>query len=157
MRRQTLLTVAAIAALAACARRNAPDTAADSAIAAATVAPPVSKTPHVRAIELGRALDSVTSRIAGGVASSYQAGDTIYVSLRTEFVAEGTTLAVRLLRGKTTVDSIDLKSGSPNAEGLAVVATHFTASNKGWTPGSYRLEVLLNGVSQGLTDFEIHK
>jgi hypothetical protein len=157
MRRQTLLTLAVVATLAACARRDAPANAADSAIAAATAAQPVAKTPHVRAIELGRAVDSVTNRITGGVASSYQAGDTIYVSLWTEFVPEGTGLSIRMLRGKTMVDSIDLKSGAPNAEGLAAVATRFIARTKGWTPGSYRLEVLLDGVSQGLSDFEVRK
>jgi len=157
MRRQTLLTLATITALTACARRDAPEGAADSAIAAATAAQPVARTPHVRAIELGRAVDSVTNRITGGVAASYQTGDTIHVSLRTEFVPEGTSLTVRVLRGKTTVDSIDLKSGAPNAEGLAVVATRFMARNKGWAPGSYRLEVLLDGASQGLADFEIRK
>jgi hypothetical protein len=157
MRRQTLLTLAAIAALTACARRDAPENAADSAIAAATAAQPVAKTPHVRAIELGRAVDSVTNRITGGVAASYQPGDTIFVSLRTEFVTEGAKLSVRLLRGKTMVDSIDVKSGAPNAEGLAVVATHFMAGKKGWTSGSYHVEVLLDGVSQGLSDFEVRK
>ncbi len=157
MRCQTLLTIATITALAACARRDAPDTAADSAIAAATSAQPTAKTPHVRAIELGRAVDTVTNRITGGVVSSYQASDTIYVSLRTEYAPEGTSLNVRLMHGKTTVDSVDLKSGTPNAEGLAVVATHFTARTKGWATGSYRLEVLLNGVSQGLSDFEVRK
>lgn len=157
MRRQTLLTLAAVASLTACVRRDAPEDAADSAIAAATSAAPVTKTPHVRAIELGRAVDSATNRITGGVVSSYEATDTIYVSLRTEFVPEGTSLSVRLMRGKTTVDSIGLKSGSPNAEGLAVIATHFTARTRGWTPGSYHLEVLLDGVSQGLTDFEVRK
>jgi hypothetical protein len=157
MRRQTVLTLAAIAALTACARRDAPEGAADSAIAAATVAPPVAKNAHVRAFELGRAIDSTTKRIMGGVTANYQPGDTIFVSIRTEFVPEGTSLGVRLMRGNTTLDSIGLKSGTPNAENLAVVATRLAPRNKMWALGSYRLEVFLDGVSQGLTDFEVTK
>lgn len=157
MRRQTVLTLAAIATLTACARRDAPEGAADSAIAAATDAQPVARNPHVRAFELGHALDTVTKRISGGVATGFQAGDTMFISIRTEFVPEGASLGVRLIRGKTTVDSIGLKSGAPDAAGLAVVATHFVPRSKVWALGSYRLEVFLDGVSQGLTELEVAK
>lgn len=157
MRRYTFLTLATIATLAACARRDAPEDEADSAIAAATASQPVAKNPHVRAFELGLAVDSTTSRIMGGVVATYRTSDVIHVSIRTEFVPEGASLGARLMRGATTVDSNGMKSGTPNAEGLATVATHFTAPAKGWALGGYRLEVFLDGVSQGLTDFEVVK
>ncbi len=157
MRRYTFLTLATIATLAACARRDAPESEADSAIAAATEPQPVAKNPHVRAFDLGLAVDSITGRITGGVVSSYHPGDVIHVSIRTEFVPEGASLGVRLMRGKTTVDSNGMKSGAPNAEGLATVATHFAPPAKGWPLGAYRLEAFLDGISQGLTEFEVVK
>ena len=157
MRRQTVLMLAALAALTACARHDAPEGAADSAIAAATTAPPVAKNPHVRAFEIGRAIDTTTKLILGGVATTYQPGDTIFVSIRTEFVPVGSDLGVRLMRGTTTLDSIGLKSGTPDANNLAVISTRLAPRNKLWAPGSYRLEVFLGGVSQGIKDFEVKK
>jgi hypothetical protein len=156
MKHQPLLALIALGTLAACGGHDAPQGAADSAIAAATAAPPVTKTPHVKAIDIGHATDS-TRRIMGGVSSSYHQGDTIFVSVRTEFVAEGASIGVRILQGKTTVDSSGFKTVAPNAEGLATMATQFAAPKKGWALGAHRLEVFLDGVSQGLSDFEVIK
>jgi hypothetical protein len=157
MRNHNLLALAALASLAACVRQDAPEGAADSAIAAATETQSVARNPHVRAFELGLAVDSATSRITGGVKTSFHPDDTIFVSVRTEFVPEGASLGLRLVRGKTTVDSIGMKSATPNAEELATVAAHFAPPARGWSLGGYRLEVFLDGASQGLTDFEVVK
>lgn len=156
MTQRHLALLIALGALAACASHDAPEGAADSVIAAATAAPPVAKNPHVKAFEIGRAVDS-TNRITGGVLSNYHGSDTIFVSIRTEYVKEGADLGVRVLRGKGTVDSTGMKSGAPNAEGLAVVSTRFLPPAKGWPVGAYRAEVFLDGVSQGLVDFEVIK
>ena len=156
MMQRPLALVIALGTLAACGNHDAPEHAADSAIAAATAPAPVAKNPHVKAFDLGHALDS-TSRITGGVSTSFHTGDTIFVSVRTEFVPEGANVGIRLLRGKTTADSTGLKSGAPTAEGLAIIATRFLAPAKGWPMGAYRVEIFLDGVSQGLSDFEVIK
>jgi hypothetical protein len=156
MTSRPLALIIALGALTACGSHDAPEKAADSAIAAATAVKPVEKTPHVRAIDLGRAIDS-TQRITGGVLTSFHPGDTIFVSVRTEFVKEGAGVDLRLTRGKTRADSTSVKLGAPNAEGLAVVSARFMAPGKGWPVGTYSLEVLLDGVSQGVSSFEVIK
>lgn len=156
MTHRNLALLLAVGAVVACARHDAPEGAADSAIAAATTQVPVTKTPHVRGIDIGRSADS-GNRIVGGVASTFQAMDTITIAVRTEYVAEGADIAIRLRRGTATVDSTAIKSGAPTAEGLAAASTRLAPPKKGWALGKYQIEVLLDGVSQGLQDLEIVK
>lgn len=158
MKPHHLLAAIAFGSLVACGSHDAPEGASDSAIAAATAASstPAAKNSHVAAMDLGHAVD-VNQRITGGVASSFHVTDTIFVSLRTAFATEGAALGARLLRDKTTADSIGLKSTAPNAEGQAYVSASFAPPAKGWTPGTYQLEVFLEGASQGLIAFEVIK
>jgi hypothetical protein len=158
MKQHQLLALIALGALAACGGHDAPEADADKAIAAATstAAAPTVKVPHVKAMDVGHALDS-TQRISGGVSTSFHQGDTIFVSVRTDFVPEGANIGIRLLQGKSTADSAGVKSPAPNAEGAAVLSATFAAPKKGWALGAYRLEVFLDGVSQGLSDFEVLK
>ncbi len=158
MKPQQLLAALAFGSLVACGSHDAPQGPSDSAIAAATAATsaPVAKNAHVAAMDLGHAVD-VNQRITGGVASSFHQEDSIFVSLRTAFVDEGAALGARLIRGKTTADSIGMKSTAPSAEGQAYVSGMFAPPAKGWAVGSYQLEVFLEGVSQGLIAFEVVK
>ena len=119
-----------------------------------TAAAPEIKMPHVMAFDAGHALDS-TGAIVGGVASRFNSGDTIFVSVRTQYVAPGAKLEAVLLQGTTKVASDNGIVGDPDTStGVATVPIRFQNS-KPWPKGAYQIEILLDGVSQGLKPLEI--
>ncbi|MBK7595235.1 MAG: hypothetical protein IPP98_12120 [Gemmatimonadetes bacterium] len=119
-----------------------------------TAAAPEIKMPHVMAFDAGHALDS-TGAIVGGVTSRFNSGDTIFVSVRTQYVAPGAKLEAILMQGTTKVASDNGIVGDPDTtSGIATLPIRFQ-SGKPWPKGKYQIEVLLDGISQGLKPLEI--
>ncbi len=119
-----------------------------------TAAVPEVKMPHVMAFDAGHALDS-TGAIFGSVAARFNSGDTIFVSVRTQYVAPGAAVEAVLLQGTTKVASDKGVAGDPAvSSGVATIPIRFVSS-KPWPKGSYQIEILLDGVSQGLKPITI--
>lgn len=149
------LLVAALAAttLSACSKKDADDTVADTTPGAGTElqAPAV---PRVTSMELGRAVDS-TRNIMGGVTDDFGPNDTIYLAVRTENTAAGAMVTARWqTESGTTVDSTSQAVAPAVADGWSVTEFHIMRPQP-WPTGKYRVEVYLDGVSQGIKDFEI--
>jgi len=143
---------ATVAVVAACSRKSPQDAAFDSAAAAGVTPEP--RNPHVMAFDLGHALDS-TGNIFGGVDSRFTPRDSIFISVRAQYAPAGATISARLLRGKTTVDSVSHDLGAPDNSGVATIGLRFGKSGAGWPLGTYAVEVFLNGASQGLKTYDV--
>jgi hypothetical protein len=152
MTRHALLAVALLAATACGDRQEAETTSDDTAVA---VAPEMPRNPHVMAIDIGLAVDSL-GRVIGSSYESVPQPDTLYVSVRTQHVAAGAPLTVRLLQGDRTVQSVDVAAGTPDASGIGR-ATAMLPSAATAAPGDYRVEVLLEGASQGIRELRINQ
>ena len=119
-----------------------------------TAAAPEIKMPHVMAFDAGHALDSLGG-LLGGVTSRFNSGDTIFVSVRTQYAAPGAKVEAVLMQGKTKVASDQGVAGDPDATtGVAILPFRF-AGSKPWPKGSYQIEIFLDGISQGLKPLEI--
>lgn len=136
----------------ACGDQPADDATPDST-GTAVATEPAPTVPRVMAIDVGRAIDE-GGRIMGGGVETFPEADTIYVHLRTEHVSEGTALTVRLLEGDRTLESVDVTSGAPDA-GMIGEATATLPAGATLRPGAYRVEVLLDGASQGIREITI--
>ena len=146
MNRTALVPLALLALTIACGDKGGEgDTTTDSATA---VAPEVPRNPRVMAIDVGLAADSL-NRIIGGTYESIQAPDTVFVSVRTQYVAAGAPIAVRLMQGERVIESVDLTSGTPDQDGVARALATLPAGAS-LAVGSYQVEVMLDGVSQGI-------
>ena len=146
MNRTALVPLALLALTIACGDKGGEgDTTTDSATA---VAPEVPRNPRVMAIDVGLAADSL-DRIIGGTYESIQAPDTVFVSVRTQYVAAGAPIAVRLMQGERVIESVDLTSGTPDEDGVARALATLPAGAT-LAVGSYQVEVMLDGVSQGI-------
>jgi hypothetical protein len=146
MKRIYLAPLALLTLTVACGDRTGGNEAAgDSATA---VAPEIPRNPRVIAIDVGLAADSL-GRIVGGTYETIQAADTVFVSVRTQYVAAGAPIEVRLQQGDRNLESVNVTSGAPDADGVArVLAT--LPSGARLSVGTYEVEVLLDGVSQGV-------
>lgn len=125
--------------------------AADSTTTAA--AAPMPTTPRVMAIDVGRAIDE-SGRIMGGGVERFPEADTLFVHVRTEHVAAGTPLTVRLLAGDRTVESVEVAAGAADADAVGE-ATATLPAGATLGAGTYRVEVLLDGASQGIREIII--
>lgn len=77
--------------------------------------------------------------------------DTIYVSVKTEGAAQGARLQTRWSYQDKVVEE---SSETISPIGPAVTEFHLSKPD-GWPVGSYKIEVLLNGVSAGAKSFEV--
>jgi hypothetical protein len=146
MNRISLMPLALLAFTVACSDGGREvNTADDSATA---IVPDIPRNPRVIAIDMGLAADSL-GRIIGGTYETIQAPDTVFVSVRTQYVAAGTPIVVRLLQGERTIESVDVASGTPGTDAVGRVLATLPAGAT-ISPGGYQVEVLLDGVSQGL-------
>lgn len=135
----------------ACSDKEAPDDAAEDSTAIAQA--PVSTTPRVMAIDFGQAVDD-SGRIMGGGVESFPSADTVYVSVRTQNTTQGTPITVKLEQGDKIIESVDLEVGTPDSNGESrSLATLPKAATM--TAGKYKIEVLLDGASQGIREFSI--
>lgn len=154
MRNPIVPTLVTLVLLVGCSRGNAPPDV-DSAGAAAA-APPVStaaRQARVMAFEFGKSVDS-TRRIYGGVTDRFRKGDSVMVSVRTQYAAPGATVSARLLLGTRTVDSTGGPIGAADTLGIAAIAFRFPRATT-LKPGDYQVEVFLDGTSQGLRPLQI--
>lgn len=146
MNRISLMPLALLALTTGCGDKSGEtDTAGDSTTA---IAPEIPRNPRVMAIDVGLAADSL-GRIIGGTYESIQAADTVFVSVRTQYVAAGAPITVRLMQGERTIESVDVVSGAPESDAVGRVLATLPGGAK-LSPGSYQVEVLLEGVSQGI-------
>jgi hypothetical protein len=151
MNRTSLIPLALLALTIACGDQSGePDMAGDSATA---VAPEIPRNPRVVAIDVGLAADSL-NRIIGGTYETIQAADTVYVGVRTQYVPAGTPIVVRLMQGDRNIEAVDAVSGAPDAEGEARVLVRLPAGAT-LSVGAYQVEVLLDGVSQGIRPLSV--
>jgi hypothetical protein len=141
----------ALLTLAACADKGGDQSGSGDSAAAAVIEVPT--TPMVTAIEIGRALDD-SNRVLGGGVEHFPSADTLYVRVTTSHVVAGTPLTVRLTRGTTLIDSVDVPSGPIDAESNASAIATLPKAH-GVAAGAYRIEVLLDGASQGVREFTI--
>lgn len=119
----------------------------------AVVAPEMPRNPHVVAIDVGLAVDSL-GRVVGGTFERITNPDTIFVSVRTQYVAAGAPLRVRLLRGERELQGVDVAAGTPDGDDIGR-ATAMLPAGATLSAGEYKVEVLLDGVSQGLRDLVV--
>ncbi len=153
MRSLTLLSLLALT-VTACGEK-APDAGSGDSTPPETTATtmPAMTNPHVMGFDSGRALDSL-GNILGGVNARFQSGDTIFVSVRTQYVAAGAKIEAVFLRGTTRVASDNGIVGDSDADAAAVVPLRL-ARGTPWAKGSYQVEIFLDGVSQGLKPIDI--
>lgn len=152
MRRHALLTLGLAATLAACGADAGEDAAAtDSANAAAADTMP--RNPRVAAIDIGLAADTA-GHIVGGVMESFPIADTLFVGVRTQYTPAGAPITVRMLSGDRTVESVETTAGAPDAEDIGRVVVQLPAAATA-AAGTYRIEVLLDGTSQGIREVTI--
>lgn len=151
MTRHLLLSLGLATALVACGSDAADEAAADDTTAVA--ADTIPRVARVAAIEVGLAADSL-GHIVGGVMESFPTPDTLYVGVRTQYTAAGTPITVRLMQGQRTVESVDVVAGAPDANdvGRAIALLPSAATARS---GGYRIEVLLDGVSQGIREITL--
>jgi hypothetical protein len=151
MRSLTILPLLALA-LVACGDK-APEATTDDTTTVAAAVPEV-QTPHVMGFEAGRALDSL-GNVLGGVSARYAGTDTIFVSVRTQYVTPGAKIEAVLLQGTSKAATDQGVVGEADAKnGVAIVPIRFARATP-WAKGSYQIEVFLDGVSQGLKPIDI--
>jgi hypothetical protein len=147
-----LLAVAAVFVLVAVACKKKYETAA--APAAGTEAPAPAAAPaagaRVERITVAKAVNSDDS--PGESASTFGKNDTVYVSMWTADTPVGTEIAARWFGPDGQQITEDKIVTDRAGDGY----TSFHAANtNGWTPGTYRVEILLNGAPAGSTTFTV--
>lgn len=151
MRTLTLAPLLALA-LVACGDK-APEAATDDTTTVAAAMPEV-KNPHVMGFESGRALDSL-GHIMGGVNARFGTGDTIFVSVRAQWVTPGAKIEAVLRQGGKQAAKDEGVVGEADPEnGVAIVPIRLARAGA-WSKGSYQIEVFLDGISQGLKPIDI--
>ncbi len=151
MTRHALLSLGLAATLVACGTEAGEEAAAgDSAVAAADTMP---RLPRVTAIDIGLAADSA-GRIVGGVLEQFPEPDTLFVAVRAQYTAAGTPLTVRLLRGDRTIETVEVAAGAPDSDDVSRAVVQLPSAATA-AAGAYRVEVLLDGVSQGIREITI--
>jgi hypothetical protein len=150
MRRHfALATIASTLVLAACGGDDAAEQSrVQDSIAADSANQP--RNAAVTSIEFGLATDS-TGRITGGSQENFPAPDTLYVSVRTRYVAEHAPIMVRLSKANAVIDSVSIMSGAPDETDTARSLATFPGAAS-LEMGVYQIEVLLEGVSQGIRE-----
>ncbi|MBA2292126.1 MAG: hypothetical protein H0W15_06700 [Gemmatimonadales bacterium] len=151
--RRTLIVAAlTVATVAGCSKNDSPDDGAPDSVTIVT--PDISATARVAAMELGRAVDSMKN-ILGGVTSNFGANDTLYLSVRSENTAPGSTVAVRWMNAAgETIDSTAQQIAAGAASAAASTEFHIKKATA-WPEGKYQVEVFLDNVSQGIKEFEV--
>jgi hypothetical protein len=88
----------------------------------------------------------------GEAASTFAKNDTVYVSMWTADTPVGTEIKARWLSPDGQQITEDKIVTDRPGDGY----TSFHAANtKGWAPGTYRVEILLNGQPAGSTTFVV--
>lgn len=130
-----------LATLAACSSKPSPPPAAPADATPAGV--------KVTEITVGRSLTA--DRTIADKTDSFKPTDTIYVSIATEGSSRA-TLAARWTYQDGQVIEESNQAIAPT--GPAVSEFHVSRPN-GWPAGKYKVEVMLNGATAGIKDFEV--
>lgn len=152
-RRVLLATVAAgLVLTAGCRKKAAPPPAEQPA---ATPAPPPAPPPlAVAGIDLGKAIDA-SNKVAAPL-TTFGVRDTIYASVNTTGAGSNATLAAKWTYVKAAGGEIPVNESSLTISPTGPVASEFHITKASpWPKGKYRVEVLLNGSSAGVKEFEI--
>jgi hypothetical protein len=159
MRRATI-AVLALTALTACGKKGARGSDFDSATAAAlasgsvgTAVADLPKIGRVMGFTIGHGLDR-HDMIFGGPATQFTHGDSVLVSVRTQYVPAGTDVSARIRLKNATIDSTGAKSGAPDTASVSYAGLRFGNTTK-WVKGNYQVEVFLNGKYQVGQEFTI--
>jgi hypothetical protein len=89
----------------------------------------------------------------GEAATAFGTKDTVYVSMWTASAPVGTEITARWFGPDGKQLGTDDKVVTDKA-GDGYTSFH-AANTKGWTPGTYRVDILLNGAPAGSTTFTI--
>jgi len=99
-------------------------------------------------IQLGRSLNSDNS--VGNHTTRFRPDDTVYVALLSEMPGSGTISVRWILNGQT------VKEESREVSYTREAATEFHLQNSGgFPPGTYRVEILVNGQPAGTREFRV--
>jgi hypothetical protein len=155
MRKQDLILIAGAivlaAATAACKKKvevAAPAPASEPPVAMATAVPAGA---HIERITVAKAVNADHS--PGEAATTFGTKDTVYVSMWTANAPVGTEITARWFGPTGQQMGTDDKVVTDKA-GDGYTSFH-AANTKGWTPGTYRVDILLNGAPAGSTTFTI--
>ncbi|MES2124414.1 MAG: hypothetical protein V4503_06965 [Gemmatimonadota bacterium] len=145
-----LPAIALAATLAACGKTDkAPD--ADS-MAAANAPAPVAPAPvAVKDIDIGKSLNADKS--INDHATTFGPRDTMYVSVRTDGVGDGTLSAHWSTKAGKLVDS----SSQPITSSGESRTEFHVMKKSAWPVGEYQVDVMLNGVSAGSKTYEVKR
>jgi hypothetical protein len=159
MRRATI-AVLALTALTACGKKGARSSDFDSATAAAlasggagTVAADLPKVGRVMGFTIGHGLDK-HDMIFGGPATQFTRGDSVLISVKTQYVPASADISARIRLKNATIDSAGAKSGAPDTASVSYTGLRF-ATNPKWTKGTYMADIFLNGKFQVSQEFTI--
>jgi hypothetical protein len=155
MKKQEVFLIAAAVALAAA------TVACKKKVETAAYPPPGSEPPAAMAtaVPAGARVERITVVKAvnsddspGEAATTFGPKDTVYVSMWTASAPVGTEIAARWFGPNGQQMNEDKIVTDKAGDGY----TSFHAANvKGWAPGTYRVEILLNGAPAGSTTFTI--
>ena len=150
--RTTAIATLLVASTAACSKKDAGDTTADTTGVSTPATVPATGALAVTDVRLGKAIDA--ERRVTNETDDFKPGDTIYASVLTSGAGSGATLLARwTFEDGQLVDSTS-QSISPTAD----AATEFHISRPGgFPPGKYKLTVLLNGSEVRTKDFEVER
>lgn len=143
-----VLAVALLPAFAACAGDDADTSEIDATPGAEITTPAL----NVTGVDLGRAIDADRRIVAAATTDGFAATDTVYASVATEGNASGATLTARWTFEDGQV--VDETSQTISPTGPTVTEFHISQDG-GLPPGSYQVEILLNGQSIESEDFEV--
>jgi hypothetical protein len=149
--RTTLALPLAIVAvtLGAC-KRSAPPP--QSEVVTTAPATPMAAPFEVKTIEVGKGV-TADKRI-GTRSTTFGPRDTIYASVMTEGSAPSKTITARWTYQTGQV----VKEGSETIAPTGPAATEFhIAKNTAWPAGKYKVEILVDGSSAGMKEFEVRK
>jgi hypothetical protein len=103
----------------------------------------------VRNIEIGRAIGPDKAVLAH--ASAFGPNDTVYTSIVTEGKAPSATLAARWTYRGALLEETEQRI-APNGK---VISEFHVFNPAGWSPGEYRVEILLDGRAVGDRTFRV--
>jgi len=155
MKKQGLFLIASAIVLAAatvaCKKKvevAAPAPASEPPAAMATAVPAGAR---IERITVAKAVNADHS--PGEAATAFGTKDTVYVSMWTASAPVGTEITARWFGPDGKQLGTDDKVVTDKA-GDGYTSFH-AANTKGWTPGTYRVDILLNGAPAGSTTFTI--
>lgn len=152
MSKRLLFLPAALLIAVAC-KDSAKAPEADDATVTHETVTEMPRNPHVMGIDLGLASDE-QGRIVGGSGQSFPEPDTLHVSIRTQYIDQGTTLSLTLSQGDRTIGTTTANVGASGEGGDARALAIFPQVATLGT-GSYRVEVFMGDVSQGIREFTV--